>query len=31
MRPIEDPGPYQAYFKLLEQALFVERQLVGQR
>jgi hypothetical protein len=29
MRPVEDPGPYQAYFRLLEQSLFVERQGVG--
>jgi hypothetical protein len=27
LRPIEDAGPYQDFFKLLEQGLFVERQL----
>ena len=27
LEPIEDPGPYQAYFRLLEQSLFAQRQL----
>jgi hypothetical protein len=29
LHPIEDPQPYQAYFRLLEQSLFAERQLSG--
>lgn len=27
LRPIEEPGPYQAYFRMLEQSLFAQRQL----
>jgi hypothetical protein len=30
LRPIEEPGPYQSYFRLLEQTLFVERQVAAQ-
>lgn len=29
LRPIEDPEPYQKFFRTLEQALFVDRSLAG--
>jgi hypothetical protein len=29
LRPIEDPEPYQSFFRTLEQALFADRQQVG--
>ena len=29
LRPIEDPEPYQMFFRTLEQALFAERQQIG--
>jgi hypothetical protein len=31
LKPIEAPGPYQAYFRLLEQSLFAQRQLALSR
>jgi hypothetical protein len=30
LRPVEDPEPYQKFFRTLEQALFVDRQLGGE-